>query len=90
MAMLGYVVAAAPAAVLARREAGLWLPCLQFPQLLKSPSSLLAHTLPSLGSVNSETISITSWISETQVILPSFMDDGRRYETFKSEIKDSL
>lgn len=90
MAMLGYVVAAATAAVLARREAGLWLPCLQFPQLLKSPSSLLAHTLPSLGSVNSETISITSWISETQVILPSFMDDGRRYETFKSEIKDSL
>ena len=90
MAMLGYVVAAATAAVLARREAGLWLPCLQFPQLLKSPSSLLAHTLPTLGSVNSEdsvnseTISITSWISETQVIPPSFMDDGRRYKTSES------
>jgi len=83
----GYVVAAATAAVLARREAVLWLLCLQFLQLLKSPSSLLAHALPTLGSVNSadsvnsETISITNWISETQVILPSFMDDGRRYKT---------
>ena len=83
----GYVVAAATAAVLARREAVLRLSCLQFLQLLKSPSSLLAHALPTLGSVNSadsvnsETISITNWISETQVILPSFMDDGRRYKT---------
>ena len=83
----GYVVAAATAAVFARREAVLWLLCLQFLQLLKSPSSLLAHALPTLGSVNSadsvnsETISITNWISETQVILPSFMDDGRRYKT---------
>ena len=82
-----YVVAAATAAVLARREAVLWLSCLRFLQLLKSPSSLLAHTLTTLGSVNcadsvnSETISITNWISETQVILPSFMDDGRRYKT---------
>ena len=46
----GYVVAAATAAVLARREAVLWL---SFLQLLKSPSSLLAHALPTLGSVNS-------------------------------------
>ena len=82
-----YVVAAATAAVLARREAVLWLSCLRFLQLLKSPSSLLAHTLTTLGSVNcedsvnSETISITNWISETKVILPSFMDDGRRYKT---------
>ena len=83
----GYIVAAATAAVLARREAVLWLSCLQFLQLLKSSFSLLAYVLPTLGSVNSvdsvnsEAISITNWISETQVILPGFMDDGRRYKT---------
>ena len=67
----GYVVAAATAAVLARREAVLWLLCLQFLQLLKSPSSLLARTLPTLGSanradnVNSETTGTMSKISNT-------------------------
>ena len=43
--------------------------CLQFLQVLKSPSSLLAHALPTLGSVigansvNSETIGIVNRIS---------------------------
>ena len=45
----GYVVAAATAAVPAKREQG----CLQFLWLLKPPSSLLAHALPILGSGNS-------------------------------------
>ena len=43
--------------------------CLQFLQVLKSPSSHLAHALPTLGSVigansvNSETIGIVNRIS---------------------------
>ena len=45
----GYVVAAAMAAVPARREEM----CLQFLQLFLSSSSLFAHTLPTLGSKNS-------------------------------------
>lgn len=45
--------------------------CLQFLGLLKSPSSLLAQALPTLGSassaysVNSKTIGVTSRISNT-------------------------
>ena len=42
--------------------------CLQFLQLLESPSSLLAHTLPTLCSVNSvksNTIGVVSRISNT-------------------------
>ena len=55
----GYVMAAAMAASLlpassARSEAVLWLGCLQFLQLLKFASSFPIHTLPALGSVNSE------------------------------------
>ena len=45
--------------------------CLQFPGLLKSPSSLLAQALPTLGSassadsVNIKTTGVTSGISNT-------------------------
>ena len=56
----GYIMAAATAAASVRNEAVLWLPCqpgektcLQFLQLLESPSSLLAHTLPIVGSASS-------------------------------------
>ena len=45
----GYVVAAAMAAVPARREEM----CLQFLQLLTSSSSILTHALPTRGSTNS-------------------------------------
>ena len=75
-----YVVAAAAAAVSARREAVLWLQhqpgdnervCSSYGWLLESPSSLLACTLSTLGSlnsvdnVNSETIDIMNRISNT-------------------------
>ena len=72
-----YVVAAATAAVLARREAVLWLSCLRFLQLLKSPSSLLPHILPVLDSanspesVNSETTGAVSRIRNTLFIIYS-------------------
>ena len=59
----GYLVAAVAAAT-ARRE---WT-CLQFLWLLESPSSLLAHTLPTLGSansVNTKTIDVMSGIRDT-------------------------
>ena len=65
--VLGYAVAAAMAAASARRE----YICLQFLQLLASPSRLLACTLPILGSVNSvdsvnrETTDIMNRISNT-------------------------
>ena len=51
----GCIMAAMPA----RRE---WK-CLQFLQLLESPSSLLAHTLPTLGSADSvdSTSQLVSW-----------------------------
>ena len=56
----GYITAAATAAASVRNEVVLWLPCqpgentcLQFLQLLESPSSLLAHTLPIVGSASS-------------------------------------
>ena len=65
--VLGYAVAAAMAAASARRQ----YICLQFLQLLVSPSRLLARTLPVLGSVNSvdsvnrETTDIMNRISNT-------------------------
>ena len=42
--------------------------CLQFLWLLESPSSLLAHTLPTLGSANSvnpKTVGTVNRISDT-------------------------
>ena len=65
--VLGYAVAAAMAAASARRQ----YICLQFLQLLVSPSRLLARTLPVLGSVSSvdsvnrETTDIMNRISNT-------------------------
>ena len=56
--MCGYVVlhvvSAAMAAVPAKREQRYW----QFLQLLEFSSSLLAETLPTLGSVNSKTVAL--------------------------------
>ena len=49
--------------------------CLQFLQLLKSPSSLLAHALPTLvsvisvNSVNSETIGTVNRISDIYIYI---------------------
>ena len=62
-----YTVSAATAAVPARREET----CLQFPRLLESYSSLLAHALPTTGSTNiaqvrySRTVLAVNWIGKT-------------------------
>ena len=60
--MLCYVMSAAAAVVSVRREET----CLQFLWILAFSSGLLAHTLPTMGSVNgvnSETAGIMSRIS---------------------------
>ena len=65
----GYVVAAATAAVPAKREQG----CLQFLWLLKPPSSISGRVLPNLGSantvgsVNSKAIGIMKRISNATI-----------------------
>ena len=41
--------------------------CLQFLKLFESPSSLLAHKLPTIGSANSEVTGITNRVSNIDV-----------------------
>ena len=79
----GYVVAAAMAAASARREET----CLQSLWLLKSSSSLWAHTLPALGSansMNSRTTATLSRVSDTPSIC-IFKAPRKFYSAFKVE-----
>ena len=88
-----YVVAAAAAAVSARREAVLWLQhqpgdnervCSSYGWLLESPSSLLARALPTLGSVNSvnsKTIGLTDRIRDTRHCWKVYNHDKKKKST---------